>query len=310
MAGGTVLVTGATGFIGSHVLRALPPGSEAVGLASSVYPSSRDAVRLVRMTLPHPDLDELIARLRPAVVVHCAGVASVGLSMTSPGVDFQSGPPVVFQLYDAIRKAGTGTRVVQLSSAAVYGNPGALPVAEHAPLGPISPYGWHKRMCEDIAHEFHGLYGISSAVLRVFSCYGAGLRKQLLWDVGHKLRAGDAVFSGTGEETRDYVHVRDLARFIAHLVEAWPGPGVHVCNVGSGQETSVRVMVEHMAAGCGLGHVTPEFSGAARKGDPQNWRADIGRARRLGLELTVPLEDGVHEYARWFLEQVKGTARQ
>ena len=302
----TVLVTGATGFIGSHVVEALTSRHDVVGLASSVYPSPRDAVRQVRMTLPHPDLEELVATLRPDVVVHCAGVASVGLSMHSPGVDFQSGPPVVFQLFDAIRKAGLASKVVLLSSAAVYGNPQSLPVGEDAPRAPISPYGWHKGMCEDIAQEFHGTYGIRSAVLRIFSCYGAGLRKQLLWDAGHKLLEGAFVFDGTGDETRDFIHVRDVAAFVTRLVEGWPDGGCVVCNVASGEATRIADLLALLPEAFGLSGVVPVFTGRVRGGDPHHWRADISRARQMGLAPAVSLEEGVREYAKWFFAVTGG----
>lgn len=301
-----VLVTGATGFIGRHVVEALTPWHVVVGLASSIYPSPRDAVRHVRMTLPHPDLEVLVSSLRPDVVVHCAGVASVGLSMHSPGVDFQSGPPVVFQLFDAIRKAGLDTKVVLLSSAAVYGDPQRLPVSEDTVRAPISPYGWHKGMCEDIAHEFHATYGIQSAVLRIFSCYGAGLRKQLLWDAGHKLLGGAFSFDGTGEETRDFIHVRDVAAFVARLVEGWPSGGCVVCNVASGHATKIVDLLSLLPEAFGYSGDAPAFTGHVRGGDPLHWCADIARARSMGLAPAVTLEEGVRDYAKWFLTVAGG----
>lgn len=302
----TVLVTGATGFIGSHVVEALTPWHVVMGLASSVYPSPRDAVRHVRMMLPHPDLEELVASLRPDVVVHCAGVASVGLSMHSPGVDFQSGPPVVFQLFDAIRKAGLNTKVVLLSSAAVYGDPLCLPVSEDTVRAPISPYGWHKGMCEDLAQEFYATYGIRSAVLRIFSCYGAGLRKQLLWDAGHKLLKRAFLFDGTGEETRDFIHVRDVAAFVARLVEGWPDGGSVVCNVASGHAIRIVDLLSLLPGAFGLDGEAPVFTGYVRGGDPLHWCADISRARSMGLAPAVTLEEGVRDYARWFLTVAGG----
>ncbi|MFV0420837.1 NAD-dependent epimerase/dehydratase family protein [Oleidesulfovibrio sp.] len=295
----TILITGATGFIGSHVLRQLADKHTVVGLSATSYPSADQKNRIERMILPHQDLEELIAELVPDEIIHCAGVASVGLSMTRPGVDFQSGPPVVFQIFDAVRKCRLNTRIMLMSSAAVYGNPATLPIQESTPAAPISPYGWHKLMCEQIAQEYADIYGISSYSLRIFSCYGDGLRKQLLWDVARKIQSNALSLSGTGKETRDFIHVRDVARLVELLIHEKVHNRHTILNVASGTQTSVRQIADTLRASFGY---TPEavFDGKVRSGDPAHWQADVSAISGMGFTPKISIGQGIADYAQWF----------
>jgi len=175
----------------------------------------------------------------------------------------------------------------------VYGEPEKLPVAEDAPLAPVSPYGLHRVEAERLALDS----GVPLAIARVFSAYGEGLRRQVLWDVARRALSGRPVeLSGTGEETRDFVHAQDVAGAIAAIADAAAFEG-EIVNVGTGVETSVaelaNVIVRELAGG------EIRFTGDARPGDPARWRADVTTLRSLGFEPSVAIEDGAAAYARW-----------
>ncbi len=292
-----ILITGVNGFIGSHVADRLARGHELLGLDRQEAPRPGLPSPYVRMSLPDPGLAEVVASFAPDWCIHCAGGAEVGFSLANPARDFDMGPYATLHLLEALRTARPGCVLVFCSSAAVYGNPDRLPVSEDAPCAPISPYGFHKLVCETVLKEYRQIYGVPSVVLRIFSCYGAGLRKQLLWDVAEKYRAGRLEFFGTGEETRDFIHVRDVAEAFARIVEA----EVRNCtlNLASGAETTIRRLITSLVAELGGPAQEVRFAMDVRAGDPRFWRADITRAAALGITPTVPLELGIAEYARW-----------
>src|SRR6202011_562447 len=102
------------------------------------------------------------------------------------------------------------------SSAAVYGAHGPGPIPETCPLLPVSPYGSHERYAEELCLLAARRYGLGCAIIRFFSLYGAGRRKQILWDIGRKLidnPPGIQLF-GSGEETRDFVYVEDAVELV------------------------------------------------------------------------------------------------
>lgn len=295
-----ILITGSNGFIGRHAAGLLARDCRVIGLDHAAEDKGGGLDEYVSMTLPAPGIEAVVRDVRPDFVLHCAGSANVSYSMTHPREDFMSGPAALFELMNALRKAELDSTVIFPSSAAVYGNPERLPITENDPACPISPYGYHKFICEQVLDEFRKVYGIPSVILRIFSCYGAGLAKQLLWDVANKIRAGRLELFGTGEESRDFIHVRDLAAVI-ELVIRKKAKNMTL-NVASGTMTSVRQMAGHMLRFMDSAHVAPEFNGVVREGDPLHWQADISVLRSLGYRPSIGLERGVAEYAQWFLK--------
>src|SRR5262249_35777614 len=149
-------------------------------------------------------------------VVHAAGSGSVGSSFTAPLRDFERGVATTATLLDILRRVAPKAMVVIPSSAAVYGTQPEGKIAEDAPLAPISPYGAHKLAAELICRQAHFNFGQPVTVLRLFSLYGPGLRKQLLWDLAARLRAQPAriLLGGTGTETRDLLFIDDAVELI------------------------------------------------------------------------------------------------
>ncbi len=138
------------------------------------------------LSLPDPRLEQLLTSWKPDVCIHAAGRASVPQSMADPASDYSDGPALTLAVLDALRRCVPDCAFVLLSSAAVYGNPPILPVNEEQAPNPISAYGYHKWQSEILCQEFASLFGIRAISVRLFSVYGAGLRRQVMWDLTYK----------------------------------------------------------------------------------------------------------------------------
>jgi UDP-glucose 4-epimerase len=200
-----------------------------------------------------------------------------------------------------VRLRAPHARLVLLSSAAVYGQCGDEAIREDAPQNPLSVYGTHKLFGETLCRMYGAQYGVASTVVRLFSVYGNGLQKQLLWDACNKAMRGDFSFAGTGSETRDWLHVTDTAEllFTAGEYASSRSPTV---NGGTGNSPLVSAVLEVLFRGIGISE-KPVFSGVARPGDPRHYRADVSRAREWGWSPKIGWHDGIRHYAEWFRAQ-------
>ncbi|MCD5380377.1 NAD-dependent epimerase/dehydratase family protein [Candidatus Gracilibacteria bacterium] len=232
------------------------------------------------------------------VCINCSGAASVPDSIKNPMRDFELNTHNVFKILNAIKDYNPQCKFVNLSSAAVYGNPEELPIRENQTLNPVSPYGRHKLMAEIICKEFSDHFDISTVSLRIFSAYGEGLKKQLFWDLYKKVVQNKEIsLFGTGEESRDFIHVDDLIQTIA-LVILHAGFKGEAINIANGEEIyindAVRLFYQNFSESIDF-----VFSGSERKGDPSNWVADISLIRSFGYKQTVDFEQGLERYYKW-----------
>jgi len=297
-----VFLTGATGFLGQHIARDfLDSGHEVAGVdMTAVKPAG--FADYVCTRLPDDNLRALLERFGPEICIHCAGGASVAASLADPRADFVSSVGLTEHLLATLASASPSCRAIFLSSAAVYGQPSKLPVSEDAPTNPLSPYGYHKRICELLFEKAALLDGLPTASLRIFSAYGPGLRRQVLWEMASQLAGGKPLrLQGTGDETRDFIHAVDVARAVRIVAERAPAKG-EVYNVASGLEISIHQAAK-MLCSFFPGAEPPYFAGQPIEGDPQRWQADCSRLAALGFAPTLPLKDGLGALARWATEQ-------
>ncbi len=296
-----VFVTGAAGFIGRHAARRFAEAGWAViGLGHGTW--SADEAKLWGLAEWHAtDISfDALSNLGavPDAIVHCAGSGSVGYSLLHPFQDFHRSAGTVAAVLEYMRLRAPAAQFVYLSSAAVYGHARELPIREDAPLAPVSPYGVHKVIGESLCRLYREQYKVSSTVIRLFSVYGCGLAKQLLWDACMKLSSGNCVFDGTGEETRDWLNVEDAAELIHQAVDH-ASPDRPVVNGGTGVAPSIGQVLHELAHA--LGAKSPvTFSGITRKGDPRHYAADISAARTWGWFPRTDWIEGVGAYAEWF----------
>jgi UDP-glucose 4-epimerase len=296
----TVLITGVAGFLGRHVAQHFAgAGWAVIGVDEAPTENVQlPGLRYRRLRLPGPELEDLLRTAPPQVCVHCAGCASVGSSMDNPTADYRGNAVLVFELLEALRRAAPECRFLLLSSAAVYGDPQTLPVGEEHAIRPISPYGYHKRQAELICEEYARIYRVPTAVARIFSAYGPGLRRQVVWDTcARVLATGVCNLHGTGAESRDFIHASDVARGLRVLAEAASFDGA-IYNLASGREVTISQVARTIldALHCKAPLV---FDGAVTAGNPLNWRADISKIAALGFAPGISLESGLEQTAHW-----------
>ncbi len=247
------------------------------------------------------DINKLINTFeRSEVVINCIGSATVGYSYTNTEKAFESNVIIVCKVLELLRQNSfQHVKFINLSSAAVYGNPENLPVKESDETKPLSPYGYHKLMSELLLKEYHHCFGLKTLSLRIFSAYGTGQKKLLLWDLHQKIKNsnGKICLFGTGDETRDFIHIEDIAQQILLAISNASFKGEAV-NVGNG----VGVKISEIAELFRMHYPKKfeyDFNGEVRLGDPLNWCADVTLMRNWDYQNRVGIEKGIENYIKW-----------
>lgn len=292
-----VLVIGSKGFIGIHLVQYLQQKGMEVWEADVVV-DYRAGARYFLVDASEANFQHLFTSQKYDCCVNCSGAASVPDSLEYPMRDYQLNTVNVYKLLEAIRRYQPDCRFINLSSAAVYGNPESLPVQESAQLAPVSPYGYHKMMSEQICTEFHRFFGLRTCSLRIFSAYGEGLYKQLFWDLFQKAQQRDTIhLFGTGEESRDFIYIQDLVQAI-HLAAVKAACQGETINLANGIEVAIKDAVAAFYA-CFDEPLDYVFSGSSRPGDPNNWVADIRILKSWGYKPGFDIKQGLQNYYIW-----------
>lgn len=312
-----VWITGARGFIGQHLVRELSSqGCIVAGIGHGNW-SDKDAAQWGLQYWCDGEVSlNNCARINaelgaPDVIYHLAGGASVGAAIERPYEDFNRTVSSTAQLLEWVRQFSPMTRIVSVSSAAVYGAAYSEPILENVRLSPFSPYGAHKLMMEDLCRSYACNFGLRVVLPRLFSVYGAGLKKQLLWDLCCKLSISKSVeLGGNGDELRDWIDVSDVVIALTRLkkLATEDAPAI---NIASGNAVSVKEIAGTVAD---CWHELPEaiprvvFNGVSRPGDPFSLVADVSLMRMRGIEINVPLVRGIKKYVEWFKDYKQGIA--
>ena len=299
----TALVTGASGFIGSHLLARLArEGCAVTGLdiAPSRWPLPGGVSVVGADIRDGAALRRVLLETRPQVVYHLAAQASVATSMRDPAGDVEVNVLGTVRLARASSEAGVRRFVFFSTGGALYGEPERIPVDEETPAAPISVYGASKLAAERYLRLLAGETGLELSVLRPANVYGP--RQDSEGEAGvvaifsaRMLRDEPVTIFGDGSQERDYLHVDDVID--AALAAASGEPAT--CLIGSGVATSTLEVFATLARLCGYGR-EPVFADE-RPGDIQRITLDASRARsRWGWAPRVGLEEGMAGTVEWF----------
>ena len=289
-----VLITGINGFIGSYSKKHFESkGYDVYGI--DLFGEGSKNIKIGEV-----DLANLKAFNQEFdIVIHLAGSGSVSMAQKAPEVEKTKAVGSTEHILEYIKNYNKNARLIFSSSAAVYGNSYKRPIIEDDALNPISIYGFHKLEAEKMCEFYAKNYDLDIKIVRIFSLYGAGLKKQLLWDFANRaIRAKDElVCFGEGTEKRDYIHVLDLMRFFDILIGL--DKKFEYYNLASGTSISVKEVMESILRELNL-DLKLEFDNIKREGNPEVLISNIDKAKNVGFEPKIAFSEGVKDYIKWF----------
>ena len=305
-----VLITGAAGFIGSHLSQAcLARGWQVTAVdCLTTYYSPTTKVRNAETFSSHPDctyleqdvldvdLPTLVAEAD--VVFHLAAQAGVRASWgQSFDVYTQLNVTVLQRLLEAAREASSLSKFVFASSSSVYGDAESLPTSEDQILKPLSPYGATKALGEHLCYLYHRSFGVPTVSLRFFSVYGPRQRPDMAFNraIDAALGGRDFVVYGDGRQTRDFTFVSDIVD--GTLAAAEHGVPGSTYNLGGGSRVSMLEVLDVIRAEAGGLQVRHQD---AQRGDARDTAADISRAAaEIGYAPSRTVAQGLREQVAW-----------
>ncbi len=315
-----VLITGAGGFIGSHLAeRCLQMGAEVVGLDcfDDFYDPSlkranvQDALQDPGYTLVEADIrdrESMQALVQDGgfdVIMHLAARAGVRPSLENPALYFDVNVQGTLSLLDAVRNSNPAIRFVMASSSSVYGGLSQTPFSETDEVScPVSPYAASKKACEVLAYTYHNLYNIPISALRFFTVYGPRQRPEMaIAKFAKLLQEGASIpMFGDGSTARDYTYIDDIIDGVIRAMECCHGYEVY--NLGESRTTTLSELISQMGEAFG---VTPNIEELPlQPGDVTITYANIDKAREhLGYDPHTLVVDGLSRYAEWLRAGVR-----
>lgn len=320
-AGLNAVVTGAAGFIGSHLAdRLLQTGISVTGYDNfDDYYSNKDKnlqlaknnpnFRLVKDDILN--IESLVRSFTDShIIFHLAAQPGVRYSIENPLKTIRTNLQGTVNVLEAIRK-GNSPKLVFASTSAVYGNPVTFPVSENAETKPISPYGLSKLLAEKICHQYCELYGLKVVILRYHTVYGPrqrpdmAIRKWIMSLIDNK----PTVIYGDGNQTRDFTYVDSVVE--ATINSGWEKKAENeVINLGSGAPVNVNTTVNLLKTITNKSNLESIYE-EKKIGDVQDTFADITKAKSiLGYEPTTPLKRGLQNEVDWCIQFVHKLEQQ
>ena len=295
-----ILILGIQGFIGSYLHQYFRQKND------EVYGTGSSKEQLPFYFYTDKQFTQVPAILQQQqfdVCINATGQGDVGKSIVYPAQNFEANTSNVFVLLDAIRAYNPSCKLLNISSAAVYGNQPGTILREDVLPRPYSPYGWHKWISEHICTEFNQVYGIQTCSMRLFSVYGEEQKKQLFWDLWQKCKnpGKKIILAGSGNEERDFMYVQDVLQSVDNIIQhdAFTGG---VINAGNGKPITIRHAAETFMQLVDK-DIEVSFHNEIRAGDPFSLVADNKKLLSYQYQQAYSLEQGLLNYIQWLKKE-------
>lgn len=301
-----ILITGGLGFIGSHIVDELIENNEvciidnlSTGKVNNLKYPEHENLKMVKEDLNDVNLNELLNGTD--YIFHLAAMSSVPLSVDNPVECCQSNVNATVKLLNAAVKNNV-KKVIFSSSSSVYGQNRNMPLKETENPMPTSPYAASKASCELFLKAFYESYGLEYTALRYFNIFGPRQDKNSQYAavipnfIGAILEGGQPVIYGDGEQTRDFVYVKNIVKAnIAASKSDFNG----IVNVASGRKTTINQLYEIIKKTLNS-DIEPEYL-PERQGDIKHSLADVSNMEKIGLKPNAEdFESQLIETINWF----------
>jgi UDP-glucose 4-epimerase len=301
-----VLITGGAGFIGSHIVDILiDEGSEVVivdDLSSGNERNINKKAKFYKLDIQDPKLKDIFHNEKPDCVCHQAAQKDVRLSVSDPIHDAKINVLGTINIFQNCLRYKVKKITFASTGGAIYGEQDVFPAPETHPLKPISPYGITKLVAEHYLHYYKTIYGLDYASLRYSNVYGPrqdphGEAGVVAIFVQKMINGEQPVINGDGEQTRDYVYVKDVAR--ANVLALKDSSSETVFNIGTGVETSVNQLFYQLRDALGLS--VKEEHAPAKDGEQLRSVIECKRAKDiLNWIPQISLADGLQRTCEYF----------
>lgn len=291
-----ILITGVNGFIGFSLFEHLSKINylEVYGIGTNKNYKRKKNLKISYTKITKKSLLRL--QEVPDIIIHCAGSGSVGGSYSNKKDDYNKNFSTIKETLEYCKTKPSIKKLIYISSAAVYGN-----FVNLKKLKPLSPYGRNKLLAEKLCTKHHQKYQLDVAVLRLFSVYGVGLKKQLIWEACKKLKNNNFIFYGDGEESRSWINIEDVIKAIIYIIKN--KRSFFISDIAPKNQVKVKNILSIVSKNLKINFQNLLFNGIKRKGDPKYQKIIFANIFKLGWRPTVALETGIKKYIKWFNKQ-------
>ena len=291
-----VLITGSDGFIGYNLCKYFYEKKyEVIGIDQKI---KKEKWKNFKIDLCDDiDVIKILNNIKPDVIIHCAGLANIHDSLINPTLSYSSNVFTTHNILFGLKRLNLlNTKVIYLSSGSVYGNSEEI-VHEDSTLHPLSPYALHKMLGENICTYMVNNFNMKINILRIFSVYGRGLKKQLFWDLYLTYKdKKKLILKSNGLDTRDFIHINDLVKVIDLILNTENSDLIY--NVGNNDEILVKDAVNIFAFLLNVKSDDIIFN-ESNHCIQKKCIVDINKIKKLGYKKSVTLEDGLKDYVNW-----------
>lgn len=286
-----ILITGGAGFIGSHLAERLLIKDAQITICDN------NELDIKGVKFVKSDLSDYLkkSKLSFDYIFHLAGNSSIASSIQDPLFDYEKNVRSTILLLENLRKLQIKPLLIYASSAAVYGIPQNIPISENDPVLPISPYGISKLSAERYIAFFVREHDIKATILRFFSVYGPGQKKQTIFNLSKKIRDGEKIEIDP-RQSRDYIYIDDLIKAMILVAKNCLGEG-EVYNIATGKPRTLKEVVETIERVWAIKPVV-EFKKSATPLYIE--KVNISKIKKLGFKPEVEFENGIKKIKEWF----------
>ncbi len=291
-----ILLTGANGFIGSHLLKKIAKTCLSVVALirsdeSTLFQS--DNIKYLTMDLKNKDkLESLLSSYDFDMILHLAASADVKNSVDNPIQDFKDNVITTLNLLEIAKKKKV-KKFIFPSTVSIYSTLNRLPIKEKSFMQPSSPYGAAKLACESYCFSYFKSYGLDINIVRIFNVYGPGVNKLFIYDILKKISndPDSITMLGNGLQVRDYLYIDDVVDGI--LLVASKGDAGEDYNLCSGKPIQLKEIIYKISNILNNKNIDINTIGDSYPGDIEKWYGDNTKIRKLGFSPKISMDEGL-----------------